>query len=213
MRISLLFALCCACLACNERVTQKPKFEAAKCTKDDQCADDSICVDGHCQKGERSIEEKRAMYAKEQAEREAKKAAEEAKRHELKPGEGRLTVRICPGYYNNDKSIASLIAVHKETGERHYLNLTREIPLDGFADLFTFPSLPLGKYDVTAKYGVIHSGGVPDNLLLNCYKDVIKQCKDGQVREMEVVLPENLPPVKKNKEGKPIPPPCDFWME
>lgn len=212
MRTALYLALCCGCLACNERITQKPVFEAAACTQDSECAKDCICKDGHCQPGERTLEEKRAMYAKEHEEREAKKKAAEAKKNELKPGEGRLTVRICPGFYNNDKSIASLTAIHQTTGERYYLNLAREIPEDAFADLFTFPSLPLGKYDVTAKYGVIH-GGVADNITLDCYKDVIKQCKNKQIREMEVVLPENVPQPKKDKDGNPIRQACDFWME
>jgi len=179
----------------------------AACETDKDCADGFICTEKTCQKGERSAAEKKA-------ERDAKakaKAEAAAKKTATKPGEGRLIVRICPGFKNTPEAIGTIVAVHQETKARKVLHMATEAPELGWQMEFTFHSLPLGTYDVTANYG-IQKNGVPDTVWLNCDKKA-KPCREETTREMTVVLPENEPPRAKNDKGEPKLKACDFVAE
>jgi len=166
MRTPLIAAAlaCLTVLGCQKSEEGPGRFlSAAACETDEKCADGYICTDGTCQKGERSAEE---IAAKKAAE--AKKTAEEeAAKQRPKDGEGRLIVRICPGFKNTPEAIGTLIATHQETKRRHLLHMAMEAPELGWQMEFTFRSLPLGTYDVTADYG-IQKGGVPDVVRLEC---------------------------------------------
>ncbi len=72
--------------------------------------------------------------------------------------------------------------------------------------------MPLGKYDVTATYG-IQKGGKPNVAQLKCDATTKLTCRDELIREIEVVLPKDEPPVEKNDKGKVIKRPCDFIAE
>lgn len=179
----------------------------APCETDKECADGFICQEKKCTKGERTAQELAARRAEE-----AKKKAEaEAKKRAVKPGEGRLTVRICPGFKNTPESIGTIIAIHQETKARKILHMAMEAPELGWQMEFTFPSLPLGTYDVTTDYG-IQKGGVPDVVRLKCDPKA-KPCREETIREMTVVLPENEPPREKNEKGEPKLKDCDFIAE
>lgn len=182
----------------------------AKCETDKQCADGFICKEGRCNAGERTAEEKAAMAAAEAK----KRAEEEAAKNRPKDGEGRLIVRICPGFKNTPESIGTIIATHQETKKRHLLHMAMEAPELGWQMEFTFRSLPLGTYDVTADYG-IQKGGVPDVVRLGCDKKDPKArpCREDTIREMTVVLPENEPPREKNEKGEDKLKDCDFIAE
>lgn len=195
----------------------------AACETDKDCADGFICTEKKCLKGQRSAEE----LAAERAKKAKEKAAAAAKKKETKPGEGRLTVRICPGFKNTPEAIGTIVAVHQETKKRKVLHMATEAPELGWQMEFTFYSLPLGTYDVTANYG-IQKGGVPDTVWLKCDKKA-KPCREEpiafvggratehesvvEVREIEVVLPENEPPREKNDKGEPKLKACDFVAE
>lgn len=179
----------------------------APCETDKECADGFICQEKTCQKGERSAKELAARRAAEAK----KKADEEAKKRAVKPGEGRLTVRICPGFKNTPEAIGTLIATHQETKKRKVLHMAMEAPELGWQMEFTYPSLPLGVYDVTADYG-IQKGGVPDVVRLKCDPKA-KPCREETIREITVVLPENEPPRERNEKGEPKLKACDFIAE
>lgn len=202
----LLLALV-GCEKSGEDARSKILGAPAPCETDKACADGFICQDNKCQKGARSAEEIKAQKAAEAKKKAEEKAAERA----VKPGEGRLTVRICPGFKNTPESIGTIIAVNQETGKRHILHMAMETPELGWQMEFTFPSLPLGTYDVTADYG-IQKGGVPDVVKLKCDPKA-QPCRDELVREMTVVLPENEPPREKNEKGEPKLKACDFIAE
>lgn len=186
----------------------KSRFlEAATCETDETCADGYICTEGRCKEGKRSAEEiaaKKAADAKEKAEAEAAK-------NRPKDGEGRLIVRICPGFKNTPEAIGTLIATHQETKSRQLLHMAMEAPELGWQMEFTFRSLPLGTYDVTADYG-IQKGGVPDVVRLECDPKA-KPCRDKTIREMTVVLPKDEAPRKKNDKGEIELKACDFVAE
>lgn len=205
----LLLASLVALVACEGNKPDANKFiTAASCDDDKGCAEGFICQEGKCQKGQRSPEE---IAAAKKAELEAKQKALAARR-ETKPGEGRLSVRICPFFKNTMESIGTIKAIHQETGKIHYLDMAMEADELGYQDVFTFYSLPLGKYDVEASYG-IQVKGVPETHPLKCDEKIRKKCRNEMIREVEVVLPENEPPVEKDKEGKPIKQACDFSAE
>lgn len=199
--------------ACDS--TPKPAYAppTAKCATDGDCAKGFICEgEGdarRCNKGERSAAHIAEAQKKALAEKEAKAAAAKA----VKPGEGRLYVRLCPGYNNTPESIGSVVAVHTETKARHILNLALALPEGGWETEFAFPSVPLGTYEVTANYG-IQVRGQPDTHPLLCDEKVRKTCEqDGKVRKIEVVLPENEAPREKDKDGTFKRRPCDFSAE
>ena len=184
---------------------------AAKCKVDKDCAEGFICRgDGEktCQKGERTAAEK---AAKKKAEEAARVKAQEAKRTP-DAGKGRLHVRICPFFKNTPESIGTITAVNQTTKEKHQLHLALETPDQGYRDEFFYRSLALGKYDVTATYG-IQKGGKPHVAQLKCDAKTKLPCRDELIREIEVVLPKDEPPVEKNDKGKVIKRPCDFIAE
>lgn len=210
----LFAALALAALgACNTAAVEPPPPPAAKCSVDKDCAKGFICegeADARrCAKGERSAAEIAASQKKALAEKQAKLAAAKA----VKPGEGRLYVRLCPGYSNTIESIGTVIAVHQETKARHILNLGLEVPEGGWETEFAYPSLPLGKYDVEAHYG-IQVKGRPDTHQLLCDEKVRKDCKnEGKTREITVILPTEEAPREMEKDGTLKRRPCDFSAE
>lgn len=190
-----------------KKMLRKP----AACETDKECADGFVCNDKKCVEGERTADEKKAMRAAEAKAKAEAKAAAEAKKNETKAGEGRLIVRICPGFKNTPEAIGTIIAVNQETKARKVLHMATEAPELGWQMEFTFASLPLGIYDVTANYG-IQKKGVPDTVWLKC-DDKARPCRDETIREMTVVLPENEPPREKNDKGEPKLKACDFVAE
>ena len=201
-------------LACESNKPDLKKFiTAAKCATDDDCGEGFICKAAEgggktCQKGERTAAERAAAQ---KAKREAQKAALAAKRR-VKPGEGRLRVRLCGGFKNTPESIGTVIATHQKTKKQHFIHLAREVDDLGWQEIFTFWSLPLGTYDVTVDYG-IQKGGVAHTVKMKCDKRTKLPCREEVIREIEVVPPEKEPPPQKDKEGKEKKPPCDWLVE
>lgn len=214
MRKLVLMSLCVGLvglLGCEKKPVDKKKFLGkAKCETDKDCAEGFICKDKACNEGKRTPEE---LAAQKKAELEARKA-EEAKRTATKPGEGKLVVRICPGFKNTPEAIGTVVATHTETKKKHYIDLALAIPDGGWDTEFTYYSLPLGKYEVYATYG-IQVRGQPDGVhRLKCHEEVKKDaCKDETLRLMEVVLPEDEPKPELNKAGKPKKKDCDWIAE
>ncbi len=185
---------------------------AAKCKTDKDCAKGFVC-NGEagkktCQKGERTAAEKAAMK---KAESEARKKKQEAARTP-DAGEGRLYVRICPFFKNTPESIGTIVAVNQATKKKHQLHLALETPDQGYRDQFFYRSLPLGKYDVTATYG-IQKGGKPHVAQLKCDPKSKLACRDELVREINVVLPKDEVPLAKDDKGKEKKRLCDFIAE
>lgn len=215
MRPALIFALLALALGCQSPEGGDARSRLlgaapAKCETDQQCGDGFTCQDNRCLPGERSATERAALQAAE-----AKKAADEAAlKAKPKEGEGRLIVRICPGFKNTPEAIGTLIATHQETKQRHLLHMAMEAPDLGWQMEFTFRSLPLGVYDVTADYG-IQKGGVPDVVRLPCDKKAPKArpCREDTIREMTVVPPEKEAPREKNEKGEDKLKDCDFIAE
>lgn len=180
----------------------------AACKSDDDCAKDFICESDHCKPGQRSpaelAERKAAKRAKDKERAEAKKKP--------KPDEGPLEVRICPGFKNTIESIGTITAIHHDTKKRHDLHLALVVPEGESESEFSFVSLPLGRYDVTANYGIKPRGRNPEVVALKCAEKA-DPCREDLVREMEVVLPEDVAAPALNKEGKPLKKPCDFTAE
>ncbi|MBV70134.1 MAG: hypothetical protein CMH52_02205 [Myxococcales bacterium] len=177
------------------------------CKDDNECIKGTICTDGKCQKGKRSEAELKAK--KKELEEKAKKA--QVNRNKVKAGEGRLKVRICPFYKNTSNSSASLFAENQKTKKKHWLALHNQTPPDGLQTVFTFPSLPLGNYDVTLRMGV-RVRGQHDLTDMNCHPKA-KPCRGGTVREMDVILPKDEPPAELKEDGSEKLPPCDFVAE
>ncbi|MCB9534950.1 MAG: hypothetical protein H6704_01710 [Myxococcales bacterium] len=215
-RLLLPMILGLAASACGPAEPDKSKFHtAASCESDDDCAKGFICKEKTCQKGERTAAELAAMKkAKDEAKQKARAEAVK-KKQTTKPGEGRLTVRICPVYKNTIESIGTVVAKNTETKKEHLMHLAREIPEGDWADEFTFWSLPPGTYEVTASYG-ISKNGIADTVQLKCDDKHIKDkkaCKDDVVRIMEVVPLDKMAPPEKDKDGNPIKKPCDWQAE
>lgn len=209
MRSLALLALALLVVGCESNKPDPKKFiTAASCEADKDCAEGFICKEGKCQEGKRSPEE---IAAQKKAEAAAKKKAL-AEKKKTKPGEGRLTVRVCPFFKNTMESIGTITAVHQKTGKKHYIDMALEVPEMGYKDVFTFYSLPLGKYDVTASYG-IQTKGIPETHDLKCHEKAKDACREETIREVEVVLPEDMPKPEKNEKGEPKKPPCDFVAE
>ena len=185
----------------------KFKTAPAPCETDSNCIKGFICKDKKCTKGERSAAE---LAEKAKTEAEAKKKAA-AKKNAVKPGEGRLYVRLCPGFKNTPSAIGTVMAVHQETKKRHPLHLALLTPEGGWKTEYRYPSLPLGKYDVTANYGVNVRGKV-EVVNLKCDPKA-KPCRDKTIREMEVVLPADEPAREKGPDGKPKFKACDWVAE
>ncbi len=197
-----------------EEATKKQNkwLTAAKCKTDKDCAKGFICngEDGKktCGKGERTAAEKAATK---KAKNEARKKKQEAARTP-DAGHGRLYVRICPFFKNTPESIGTITAVSQTTKKKQQIHLALVTPDQGYRDEFVFRSLPPGKYDVTATYG-IQKGGKPNVAQLRCDLTTKLPCRDDLVREIDVVLPKDEPPVEKNEKGKVKKRPCDFIAE
>lgn len=182
-------------------------YDAADCEKDSDCIKGFICKEKKCLKGKRTAAEK---AAERKAKADARRKKAEA-RKQVKPGEGRLHVRLCPAFKNTPESIGTIVAVNQKTKERHMVHLATETPDLGYQSVFTFYSLPLGKYDVSCSYG-IQVRGIPDVQKMKCDKKA-KPCREELIREMEVVLPENEPKPEMDDKGKVKMKPCDFQAE
>jgi len=211
MRTSLLLILGMSVITLygcsNGKSRFAPAVEAKSCEADNDCIKGFICKDLKCQKGERSAAE---LEAKRKAALEAEKKAE-AKRNMVKPGEGRLTVRICPFFKNTNNASAQLFAVHQKTKKKHWMALHNKTPENGLQTVFKFPSLPIGTYDVNLRMG-IRIRGTHDLSDMNCDPKA-RPCREGTIREMDVILPKDEPPPEKKEDGSPKLPPCDFVAE
>ena len=185
---------------------EKKKIRGGSCKTDDDCLKGWICDEMFCTKGERSAAELAERERKKKAEAEAEKKAREAKKRETKSGEGRLTFRLCPFFKNTFESVGSIVAVHRKTKERHVKTLQMEVPKDNMQDVFTFYSLPLGEYEVYAKYGIQVNGKYDTHKLKCDPKGKHRDCEKGELRIAEVVLPKD----EKKVEGKV---PCDWIAE
>lgn len=201
--------------ACESNKPDVNKFvTAAKCASDDDCGEGFICKDAEgggttCQKGERTPAE---LKAAKQAKLAARKAERDAKRA-VKPGEGQMKLRLCGGFKNTPESIGTIVAVHQESKQKHFIHLAREVDDLSWEEFFTFWSLPLGKYDVTVDYG-IQKGGVANTVKMKCDARTKLPCRDEVIREVEVTLPpKEAPAPAKDKDGKEIKPPCDWLVE
>lgn len=210
MRLFLITTLVLAFGCTKPADEDKTKlFGKAKCETDEDCAEGFICEDKACSAGARSPEE----IAKAKQAALEKRQAEEARKTATKPGEGRLVVRICPGYKNTPESIGTIVATHQETKEKHFIDLALRVSDGGWESEFTFYSLPLGKYDVTASYG-IQVRGQPDGVhKLKCHEEAKKGCRDEVVREFEVLLPKDTPPPAKYPDGRHQMKDCDWSAE
>jgi hypothetical protein len=194
---------------CENNATKGYKPPAAKCASDDGCGKGFICTDGLCAKGERSAKEladrKKAKFAA------AKKKRADADK--VKPGEGRLWVRICPGYQNTPESMGSIQAINVKTKKRHLMHLALTVPDGGWETEFKFPSVPLGTYEVQATYG-IQVKGKADVHKLSCHEKVDKKlCVEEITRLIEVVAPDQEPERVKEKDGTFKRRACDFIAE
>ena len=209
LRIAL-YLLPIALMACSDKKGSRfddIKFAPAACTTDQDCAKGFICSEKVCTKGERSATEL-AAQRKAKADEKAKKAAAKLV---VKPGEGRMRIRLCPGFKNTPESIGTVVAVHQTTKKKNFLHLARETPDLGWRVEFLFPSLPLGVYDVTADYG-IQKNGRADVVKLKCDPKA-KGCRDETIREITVVLPKDETAPELDEKGKPKPRPCDWVAE
>ena len=205
----LFLSLACVCLfALSGCKGKSDKVRGGSCKKDNDCISGWICEENFCVEGQRSAAEIAAKKEAKRKAKEAKRKAKEAKRRQTKAGEGRLHVRICPFFKNTDDAVATLIAVNTATKKRKMKNLHLEVNNGSMKDLFTFYSLPLGEYEVTAKYGV-QVNGVFDTHALNCDpKSTDRGCKDEVKRVVKVELPKgSLEDDLKKKY------PCDWIAE
>jgi hypothetical protein len=161
---------------------------AIDCKSTSECAKGWLCgAKKKCTKDKRTPQEVEAARKAEIAQIKAKKEQQRQAELKTKAEKGNLVVKICPFYKRTPDSAGSILAVHQKTGERHYWSLQMEVPPDSTQATFTFP-LPLGKYDVTAKYG-IQVNGTFDTHKLSCDpKSTTRPCKEKKVREVEVVL-------------------------
>lgn len=185
-----------------------------KCDDDEGCAKGFICKpEGdkkYCFKGERTAEEKAKMKADKEAER--KRKLEARKPSKPKDGESTLTVRLCPAFVNTINATGTIHAKHKETNRYHALHMSQELREEEWATEFTFPSLPLGKYNVWVDYGIVVKNR-PDVVKLKCHEKA-KPCEKEIVREMEVIAyDKSYKPGAKDKDGKPVYKDCDFVAE
>ena len=171
------------------------RFLEVDCKSSKDCADGWLCGSNKvCKKDTRTPEEieaaRKAEIEKLKAKKEAERLARLKAKTSTKAGEGKMVLKICPFFKNTDVSVGSIIATHQKTKKRHILNLQMETEKDSTQATFTFYSLPLGKYDVVAKYGV-QSNGVFDTHKLKCDpKSTARSCKEELTREIEVVLPK-----------------------
>jgi hypothetical protein len=197
-------------LACSEKKGSRfdaIKYAPAACKADDDCAKGFVCTELKCIKGERSA----AEIAATKKAKAAAKAKKHAAKYAVKPGEGRLRFRLCPGFKNTPESIGTVVAVHQTTKKKHFFHLARETPDLGWRSEFYFPSLPLGTYDVTADYG-IQKNGRADVVKIKCDPKATP-CRDELVREIAVVLPKDETPVERDEKGKAKPRACDWIAE
>lgn len=192
---------------CNEKSRFVPAVDAKSCETDNDCIKGFVCNALKCLKGKRTAAE---LEAKRTALLEAEKKAE-AKRDLVKPGEGRLVIRICPFFKNTSSASAQLFAVHQKTKKKHWMALHNKTPENGLQTVFKFPSLPLGSYDVNLRMG-IRVNGQHDLSDMNCDPKA-RPCREGTIREMDVILPKDEPPPEKKEDGSPKLPPCDFIAE
>ena len=183
----------------------KKKPTGAYCKGDSDCAEGWICEASYCAQGERDQKEVLARKKAKQEAKEKRRKEREIKKRQTKPGEGRVTFRICPFFKNTSDSVGSIGLIHLETKKREIMSLQMEVTKDSMQSEFTFYSIPLGKYEVYATYGV-ESNGRFDTHRLKCDPKVTtRPCKNDELRIVEVVLPEN--------DVKKIRPDCDWIAE
>lgn len=184
------------------------RVKGGDCKSDDDCLGGWICDQKFCYRGERSAAELAAQKAALEEKKEKERKAKEDKKKKLKPGQGRLHARICPFFKNTDNSSGTIIAEHKESKEKHFIFLQRELSKDSMRDVFTFYSLPLGTYEVTAKYGV-QVGGQHDTHDLNCDPKATHRPCEGETKRIVTVEAPKTSLDDELKEKRP----CDWIAE
>jgi len=168
----------------------KSKRRGGSCKVDDDCISGWICEERFCTPGERSAAELAARKEALKKEREAKQKALEAKKTQTKPGEGRVSFKICPYFRNVSQSVGSIVATHTQTKERHIISLQMETKKNEQRSEFTFYSLPLGPYEVYANYGLQVDGKFDTHRLKCDPKGTARGCKGDELRLVEVVTPD-----------------------
>ena len=202
---TLILGLCMALSACNSK---KEKVRGGSCKTDGDCIAGWICEENFCIQGKRNAAEIAAQKEAKRKAKEAKRKAKEAKKRQAKAGEGRLHARICPFFKNTDDAVATLVAVNRETKRRHLKSLHLEVNNGSVKDLFTFYSLPLGEYEVTAQYGV-QVNGVFDTHELSCDpKSTDRDCEAKTKRIVKVELAKTTLEEDLKKKY-----PCDWIAE
>ena len=175
--------------ACSDT---KKKRRGGSCKSDEDCLGGWICEEQFCTPGERSAAELADKKEALKKAREAKKKALEAEKTKTKPGQGRVSFKICPYFRNVSGSVGSIIATHTETKERAIISLQMETEKNMQRDEFTFYSLPLGRYEVIANYGVQVDGKFDTHRLKCDPKGTKRACKGDEVRIVEVVTPDKM---------------------
>jgi hypothetical protein len=195
------FILIATFIAFSCSSSKEEKKRGASCKTDEDCLSKWICEDQFCVKGKRDPKELEAKALEEQ-QKKAKEKEEALKRKQTtKPGEGRMTVKLCPFFRNTDVAVGTIYATHQDSKQKFMLAMHLETPKYVEQSEFTFYSLPLGKYDVHLDYG-IEGGGRFDVTKMKCDPKNKGICKDETTRVIEVVLPEN----EKAVENRP----CDW---
>lgn len=191
-RVALLSLSLCALIlsGCSD---DKKKRRGGSCKADEDCLGGWICEEQFCTPGERSASELAAKKEALKQAREAKKKALEAEKTKTKPGQGRVSFKICPYFRNVSSSVGSIIATHTQTKERSIISLQMETEKNAQRSEFTFHSLPLGTYEVYANYGIQVDGKFDTHRLKCDPKGTKRACKGDEVRVVEVVPPDQQP--------------------
>lgn len=186
-----------------------PKTQrGGSCKQDSDCISGWICEENFCIQGQRSAAELAAQKEAKIKAKEAKLKAKEAKMKQVKSGEGRLHVRICPFFKNTDDSVATLIAVNRETKRRYLKSLHLEVNKDSMRDVFTFYSVQPGEYTVTAKMGVQVNGQF-DTHELNCDPKATHRACENEVQRVAKVEVSKTTLEEDLKQSYP----CDWIAE
>lgn len=175
--------------ACSD---DKKKRRGGSCKSDEDCLGGWICEEMFCTPGQRNASELAAKKDALKKAREEKKKALEAEKTKTKPGEGRISFKICPFFRNVNGSVGSIIATHVKTQERKIISLQMETEKNDERSEFTFYSLPLGQYEVYANYGIQVDGKFDTHRLKCDPKANQRACKGDELRVVEVVAPDQI---------------------
>ena len=195
-KLSLFTMVIVAAIACSAE--KEKKVRGASCKTDEDCISKWICEEEFCVRGKRSEQELAKKAALEDKKQQEAKEEIRKRKESTKPGEGKMYVKLCPFFRNTDIAVGTVYAVNQTSKQKYMLQMHLETPKNIEQSEFTFFSLPLGKYDVYLEYG-IESQGRFDTSKMKCDPKNKGVCKDGYIREIEVVLPENEKQVKERE--------------